>query len=93
MSSEHEHSLLATTSNKNTDQPGFVGRFLITYGIDALFLLLAVLIWFPSPVVVLVFASILMTVLLHDVCNKVEKRIRVSRAGRFFWFCLCRLPC
>ena len=79
MQSEHENSSTTESADKKVQESGFVGRILITYTLGALFLLLAVLLWFASSVVLLVFASILMAVLLHDACSKVEKRLRVPR--------------
>lgn len=81
MHSEQEDPSAADTSNKSVHKPGFIGRILITDSIGALFLLLVILLWFASSVVLLVFASILMAIQLHDICSKVENRMRVSGGG------------
>lgn len=59
--------------------PGFIYRTVAVYGIGMLFLLLIALVWYSSRVLLLILASILVAVLLHEVSLRVGRWLRIRR--------------
>jgi predicted PurR-regulated permease PerM len=51
---------------------------LLSFVAGALFLVLVATVWFAAGVLVLVFASILLAVLLHDACNQLRRFVPMS---------------
>lgn len=62
-------------------EQGFVRRVLIVYAIGAAFLIVGAVLWYAASVLLLVFASILVAVLLHDACTALERRLPLSRGA------------
>jgi len=80
MSNEGHQQSPATVSGKTSSvRLGFIQRVCIVFGIGTVFLLLMALLWFAAGVLVLIFSSVLVAVLLHDVCRAVEKWLPLPR--------------
>lgn len=77
------HAAQEKTHTKSTaalrEERSFLHHAILFYGVGLLFVLLAGIVWFAADVLLLIFACSLVAVLLHDMTERVQHWLRLSR--------------